>query len=313
MIVGPKKTLFMDEISTGLDSSTTFQIVKCLRDFAHVRQATMLISLLQPPPETHNLFDDVLLLSQGDRPCCHVLELLKSVMSCQLQALKKVFRNAVARIFWNIMAAGHASESWFIQQCWQEHMLLEHPTRQMWNPAYHGRHTTHIYCCVGAPGHYRAVEHTVLFLISVLWWFRAGDVPWSCRWGGPLLWVMWLQVSCSQEYARLAARAHLSERATGEWMHTSSRSSYWVRQVGELIGLCASKVLLMTFHSLCFSCHTLTQEKHTFVNLLWYITVCVSPSRQALLNLLSLVLLCYRLLMYSRVAMWLCLHLDLRS
>ncbi|KAK8641839.1 hypothetical protein V6N13_011212 [Hibiscus sabdariffa] len=32
MIVGPTKTLFMDEISTGLDSSTTYQIVKCPRE-----------------------------------------------------------------------------------------------------------------------------------------------------------------------------------------------------------------------------------------------------------------------------------------
>ena len=65
MIVGPKKTLFMDEISTGLDSSTTFQIIKCLRDFAHLRLGTVFVSLLQPPPEVYNLFDDVLLLSEG--------------------------------------------------------------------------------------------------------------------------------------------------------------------------------------------------------------------------------------------------------
>ena len=65
MLVGPKKALFMDEISTGLDSSTTFQIIKCLRDFAHLRNATVLINLLQPPPEVYNLFDDVLLLSEG--------------------------------------------------------------------------------------------------------------------------------------------------------------------------------------------------------------------------------------------------------
>ena len=65
MLVGPSKVLFMDEISTGLDSSTTFQIIKCLRDFAHLRNATVLINLLQPPPEVYNLFDDVLLLSEG--------------------------------------------------------------------------------------------------------------------------------------------------------------------------------------------------------------------------------------------------------
>lgn len=65
MIVGPTKTLFMDEISTGLDSSTTFQVVKCLRQFVHVMEGTVLMSLLQPPPETFELFDDVLMLAEG--------------------------------------------------------------------------------------------------------------------------------------------------------------------------------------------------------------------------------------------------------
>ena len=31
-MVGPAKLLFLDEISTGLDSSTTFLIVKCIRN-----------------------------------------------------------------------------------------------------------------------------------------------------------------------------------------------------------------------------------------------------------------------------------------
>ncbi|KAH7423683.1 hypothetical protein KP509_12G068400 [Ceratopteris richardii] len=65
MLVGPAKALFMDEISTGLDSSTTFQIVKCLRQSVHVMDGTMLISLLQPAPETFELFDDIILLSEG--------------------------------------------------------------------------------------------------------------------------------------------------------------------------------------------------------------------------------------------------------
>lgn len=65
MIVGPTKTLFMDEISTGLDSSTTYQIVKCLQQIAHLTQASILMSLLQPAPETFELFDDVILLSEG--------------------------------------------------------------------------------------------------------------------------------------------------------------------------------------------------------------------------------------------------------
>ncbi|RXH88664.1 hypothetical protein DVH24_000263 [Malus domestica] len=65
MIVGPTKTLFMDEISMGLDSSTTYQIVKCLQQIVHITEATILMSLLQPGPETFDLFDDIILLSKG--------------------------------------------------------------------------------------------------------------------------------------------------------------------------------------------------------------------------------------------------------
>ncbi|KAJ7294134.1 hypothetical protein O6H91_19G003400 [Diphasiastrum complanatum] len=65
MLVGPAKALFMDEISTGLDSSTTYQIVKCLRQTVHVMDGTMVVSLLQPAPETFGLFDDLILLSEG--------------------------------------------------------------------------------------------------------------------------------------------------------------------------------------------------------------------------------------------------------
>ncbi|XP_039165952.1 pleiotropic drug resistance protein 3 [Eucalyptus grandis] len=65
MIVGPMKTLFMDEISTGLDSSTTFQIVSCLRHLVQLTDATAFVSLLQPQPETFDLFDDVVLMSEG--------------------------------------------------------------------------------------------------------------------------------------------------------------------------------------------------------------------------------------------------------
>ncbi|XP_010270957.1 PREDICTED: pleiotropic drug resistance protein 3-like [Nelumbo nucifera] len=65
MIVGPTKAFFMDEISTGLDTSTTFQIITCLRQLAHLTDATVLISLLQPAPETFNLFDDIILMAEG--------------------------------------------------------------------------------------------------------------------------------------------------------------------------------------------------------------------------------------------------------
>ncbi|KAJ0971431.1 hypothetical protein J5N97_019390 [Dioscorea zingiberensis] len=65
MIVGPARVMFMDEISTGLDSSTTFQIVKCLQQIVHLGEATIFMSLLQPDPETFDLFDDIILLSDG--------------------------------------------------------------------------------------------------------------------------------------------------------------------------------------------------------------------------------------------------------
>ncbi|XP_047047902.1 ABC transporter G family member 41-like [Lolium rigidum] len=65
MIVGPSKAFFMDEISTGLDSSTTFQIVSCLQHLAHISESTILVSLLQPEPETYDLFDDIILMAEG--------------------------------------------------------------------------------------------------------------------------------------------------------------------------------------------------------------------------------------------------------
>ena len=83
MLVGPAKSLFMDEISTGLDSSTTFQIVKSLKQNIHILQGAAVISLLQPSPETFDLFDDVILLSNGkivyQGPREHVLEFFESM------------------------------------------------------------------------------------------------------------------------------------------------------------------------------------------------------------------------------------------
>ena len=65
MIVGPIRALFADEISTGLDSNTTFQIMRALRNFTHTMQSSTVVGLLQPQPETFDLFDEVILLSSG--------------------------------------------------------------------------------------------------------------------------------------------------------------------------------------------------------------------------------------------------------
>lgn len=83
MLVGPAKVLLMDEISTGLDSSTTFQIVRFMKQMVHIMDMTMVISLLQPAPETFDLFDDIILLSEGQivyqGPRDNILEFLESV------------------------------------------------------------------------------------------------------------------------------------------------------------------------------------------------------------------------------------------
>ncbi|PWA38564.1 AAA+ ATPase domain-containing protein [Artemisia annua] len=65
MIVGPTKALFMDEISNGLDSSSAYQIIACLQQWAHLTDASVLISLLQPSPEAFDLFDDIMLMAEG--------------------------------------------------------------------------------------------------------------------------------------------------------------------------------------------------------------------------------------------------------
>ncbi|MBA0756002.1 hypothetical protein Gogos_021194 [Gossypium gossypioides] len=87
MLVGPARALFMDEISTGLDSSTTFQIVNSLKQTVHILNGTAVISLLQPEPETYDLFDDIILISDGrivyQGPREHVLSFFESMgFSC---------------------------------------------------------------------------------------------------------------------------------------------------------------------------------------------------------------------------------------
>ncbi|KAF7050978.1 hypothetical protein CFC21_059267 [Triticum aestivum] len=65
MLVGLARCFFMDDISTGLDSSTTYEIVKFLQQMTHLMDLSMVMSLLQPSPETLELFDDIILLCEG--------------------------------------------------------------------------------------------------------------------------------------------------------------------------------------------------------------------------------------------------------
>jgi ABC-type multidrug transport system ATPase subunit len=64
-LVSNARLLCMDEISTGLDASVTYDIVASIRAWAHEMRGTVIIALLQPTPEVYDLFDDVLLMREG--------------------------------------------------------------------------------------------------------------------------------------------------------------------------------------------------------------------------------------------------------
>ncbi|ETN04836.1 hypothetical protein PPTG_23552 [Phytophthora nicotianae INRA-310] len=66
MEFGMKYMTLMDEISTGLDSATAFDIITTQRSIAKTLGKTVVISLLQPSPEIFELFDNVLILNAGE-------------------------------------------------------------------------------------------------------------------------------------------------------------------------------------------------------------------------------------------------------
>ncbi|KAL3664310.1 hypothetical protein V7S43_010635 [Phytophthora oleae] len=65
MAFGNKYAMLMDEISTGLDSAATFDIITTQRSLAKKFRKTVVISLLQPSPEVFGLFDNVMILNAG--------------------------------------------------------------------------------------------------------------------------------------------------------------------------------------------------------------------------------------------------------
>jgi ABC-type multidrug transport system ATPase subunit/ABC-type multidrug transport system permease subunit len=66
MQFGQKYMTLMDEISTGLDSAATYDIIKTQRSIAKNLHRTVLIALLQPAPEVFELFDNVLIMNEGE-------------------------------------------------------------------------------------------------------------------------------------------------------------------------------------------------------------------------------------------------------
>ncbi|CAN6247786.1 unnamed protein product [Urochloa humidicola] len=114
MLTGPARALFMDEISTGLDSSSTFQIVKFMRQLVHVMNETVMISLLQPPPETYNLFDDIILLSEGyivyHGPRERILEFFESA------GFRCPERKGVADFLQEVTSKKDQQQYWYLDQ-----------------------------------------------------------------------------------------------------------------------------------------------------------------------------------------------------
>ncbi|XP_058191654.1 pleiotropic drug resistance protein 3-like isoform X2 [Rhododendron vialii] len=117
MIIGPTKALFMDEISNGLDSSTTYQIVACLKQLAHITDATILVALLQPAPETFDLFDDIILMEGGKivyhGPRSRVLEFFED---CGFRCPE---RKGVADFLQEVISRNDQAQYWYqAEQSW---------------------------------------------------------------------------------------------------------------------------------------------------------------------------------------------------
>lgn len=66
MLAVGTQVLCLDEISTGLDSAATFDICQYLYHVAHLMESCIVVALLQPPPEVMNLFDDVMVIAEGN-------------------------------------------------------------------------------------------------------------------------------------------------------------------------------------------------------------------------------------------------------
>ncbi|RLN20121.1 hypothetical protein BBJ28_00026789, partial [Nothophytophthora sp. Chile5] len=66
MEFGMKYMTLMDEISTGLDSAATFDIINTQRGIAKTLRKTVVIALLQPAPEVFALFDEVMIMNEGE-------------------------------------------------------------------------------------------------------------------------------------------------------------------------------------------------------------------------------------------------------
>ncbi|ETP46137.1 hypothetical protein F442_07571 [Phytophthora nicotianae P10297] len=65
VLIGGQSLFLCDEISTGLDSAATYDIMKALRTWCNTLGGSVVVALLQPTPEVVEQFDDILMIHEG--------------------------------------------------------------------------------------------------------------------------------------------------------------------------------------------------------------------------------------------------------
>lgn len=94
MLFGRARVLCGDEITTGLDSKTAFEIVQALAHFTRATNNTTILALLQPAPEIFQAFDDVVLLDAGrlvyHGPTSEILQYFEQSVGYRAPARKDV-------------------------------------------------------------------------------------------------------------------------------------------------------------------------------------------------------------------------------
>jgi len=65
MLLSGSQLLCADSVSTGLDAAATYDITAFLGRACKVLNQSIVVALLQPPPDVIDLFDDIICLAEG--------------------------------------------------------------------------------------------------------------------------------------------------------------------------------------------------------------------------------------------------------
>jgi ABC-type multidrug transport system ATPase subunit len=68
-LIRSPSVLFLDEITSGLDSSNALAVMKLVKEICTERQSIAFVSIHQPRSDIFQLFDRILLLSHGQQVC----------------------------------------------------------------------------------------------------------------------------------------------------------------------------------------------------------------------------------------------------